>query len=79
MATVATDEDGIGRGDCDTIAVYLAEVADVDDDAGSAEAASVLMDDGLALRADLEGFDMKVGEVEAGLYRDAARAEADVP
>jgi hypothetical protein len=62
VAAVSTDEDGIGG--CDGIAanrtevadVDVAEVADVDVDAWGAETAGIFMDDGFALRANLEGF-----------------------
>jgi hypothetical protein len=77
---MAADEDGIGRGgDCGTAAVYGTEVADAEGDAGGAEAAGVLLDDGFAFRAYLESHDLEVGELQSGLDGDAARAGSDVP
>ena len=77
VAAVAADEDGI-RG-CDRIAANGTEIADVDVDAWSAEAAGVFVDDGFALRANFEGFDIQVRELQTGFYRNAARTKADVP
>ena len=83
VAAVAAYEGGVGwRGgsvDCNHIAVYRTEVAYVDADAGCAVAPHVLADDGLALRAHFEGLYLQVGEAEACLNADAARAGTYVP
>ena len=77
MTSVSSDEYGIwARNGCD---VRLEEVADVDVDAWGSKLAGILMDDGLALRADFEGADGEMRELQTGLDRDAACAEANVP
>lgn len=48
-------------------------------DAGGTETSGILVDDGFALRTNLEGFYLKMREPQAGLDRDAARAGADIP
>ena len=76
-AAVTADEDGIGAGErCD---VGLEKIADVDVDARGTEATGVLLDDGLALRSDLETAYLQMRELQTGLDGDAARAETDVP
>ena len=56
VASVSADEYGIwARNSCD---VRFEEVADVDVDAWGTKLAGILMDDGLTLRADLEGFNL---------------------
>jgi hypothetical protein len=77
VAAVAADEDGIRsrRG----TAAYTTEVADVEVDAGGTVAAGVLLNDSFALRADFEGFDVEMGEQEAGFDADTTCAGADVP
>ncbi len=80
VTTVTADEDGIGCPVCcDVIATSRKEVADMHTDAWGAEATGILADDGLTLRPHLEGFNVQMRKLQAGLYRDAARAEADVP
>ena len=51
----------------------------MDVDAWGSKATGVLLDDGLALRTDLEGTDREMRELQAGLDGYAACAEADVP
>ena len=51
----------------------------MDVDAWGTKATGVFLDDGLALRADLESADLQMGELQTGLNRDAASAETDVP
>ena len=91
VSAVSADEDGIWR--CDRVATNGTEVAtngtevatngtevaNMDMDAWGTEAAGILLDDGLALRTYLKGFDVQMGKLQAGLDADAARAEADVP
>ena len=51
----------------------------MDVDAWGTEAAGILVDDGLALRTNLEGFYLEVGEQQTSLDADATRTETDVP
>lgn len=76
-AAVTTDEDGIGAGERRDVG--LEKIADVDVDARGTEATGVLLDDGLALRSDLETAYLQMRELQTGLDGDAARAETDVP
>ena len=48
-------------------------------DAWGSKPMGVLMDDSLALRTDLKGFDMQMGELQTGFNGDAARTETDIP
>ena len=76
-ATVTADKDCIRTrqgGD-----IRFEEVANMDTDAWGTEATGILLDDGLTLRTDLEGFDMQMWELQTGFYRDTARTETDVP
>ena len=51
----------------------------MDVDTWGTELTGVLVDNRLALRTDLEGFDMQVGKLQTGFDRDTARTEADIP
>ena len=75
--SVSANKDGIRAGHGSD--VCLQEISYMYMDARCTEAACVLLDDGLALRAYFEGFDVQVWELQAGLYRDRASAEADIP
>ena len=59
--------------------VCFEKVANMDIDAWCTETTGILLDDGLALRTDLEGFDMQMRELQTSLDGDAARAETDIP
>ena len=74
---MTSDEDGIRTRECGD--VRFEEVADMDVDAWGPKATGILLDDGLALRADLEGTYLKMRELQTGLDGYAACAEADVP
>ena len=76
-ATVTSDKDCIRTGERGDIC--FEEVAHVDIDAWSTQSSHVFMDDGFAFRTDLESLDLQMGELQASLYRDAARTEADIP
>jgi hypothetical protein len=74
---MTSDENSIrtrDRGD-----IRFEEVTDMYVDAWGTEATGILMDDGLTLRSNLEGFDMQMRELQTGFYRDTACAKADVP
>ena len=51
----------------------------MDVDAWGMEATGILLDDGFAFGANFEGFDVEMGEEEAGFDGDGACTEADVP
>ena len=51
----------------------------MDVDAWGTKLAGVFLDDGLALRTDLESADLQMRELQTGFDRDAACAETDVP
>ena len=70
---MTSDEDGIRMGKSRNIS--LEEIADMDVDAWGTKLTSVFLDDGLALRTDLEGFDLEMRELQTSFDRDAACAE----
>ena len=77
MTAVTADEDGIRmREFFDRL---FQEIADMDADACSSEATGILMDDCLALWADLKCLDMEVRKLKTCLDGDAACTETDVP
>ena len=59
--------------------VCFKEVAYMDMDAWRAKLPGVLLDDGFALRTNLEGLYLQVWELQARLDADATCAEADIP
>lgn len=79
VPAVTADEYGVGRSVCcDLVATYT-KITDMEADAWSTEAAGVLLNDSLALRANLEGFYLEMRELQAGLDADTTRAGTDVP
>ena len=77
MASMTADEDGVRTGEGRE--VCLQEIADMDVDARGTKTTGILLDDGLALRTDLECADLEMRELQTGFDRDAACAESDVP
>ena len=58
---MTSDEDGIRTRECGD--VRFKEIADMDVDAWGPKATGILLDDGLALRTDLEGADREMREL----------------
>ena len=77
VTTMPANEDSI-RGS-DGIATNGTEITHVDIDAWSTKLSGVFLDDGFALRTNLEGFYLQMRELQTSLYRYTARTEADVP
>ena len=67
---MTSDEDGIRAREGGDI--RFEEVADMDVDAWGSKATGVLLDDGLALRTDLESADREMRKLQAGLDGYAA-------
>ena len=59
--------------------VCFKEVAYMGMDAWRAKLPGILLDDGFALRTNLESLYLQVWELQTGLDRDATRAETNVP
>ena len=51
----------------------------MDIDAWGTKATSIFLDDGFALRTDLECLDLQMGELQASLNADATSTETDIP
>ena len=77
MPAMSANEYGIRTGQGSDVG--LEEVANMNADAWGSESAGILVDDGLALRTDLEGFDMQVGELQTGLDGYTTSTESDIP
>ena len=74
---MSANEDGIRMGNA--FYIYIEEIAHMDVDAWGSKFAGVFMDDGFTLWPYLEGLDMQMRELQAGLDADAARTETDIP
>ena len=74
---MSANEDSIRTGEVGDIS--LKEVTDMHIDARGTKATGVLVDDGFALRTDLEGLDIQMGKLQACLDGNASSTKADIP
>ena len=77
MSSMPPDEYGIRTRQ--TRDILIEEITHVNLDARSPESVGILLHDGLALRTDFEGANLKMGELQARLDTHASCTEADVP
>ena len=77
---MSPNEDGIGARFvcCHDMTTDSTEITHVDVDTWGTEASHVLLDDSLALRTNLKGIDVQMGELQASLDGDAACAETNI-